>query len=354
VGKKQIFIAKITRPDVSGIVTRKRLFRLLDNYKNKPITWVSAPAGSGKTTLIASYLETRKIPCLWYRCDAGDSDIATFFYYMGLAAKKASPRRKKPMPLLTPEYLLGIPTFTKRYFEELYERISECGLRRACRQAGNAGLTHPFTPLKRGIPKSKIQNPKSFTIVLDNYQEVRPDSQFHEVIRNGLAVIPAGIKVVLISRTEPPGIMAPLRAGNKMQILQWEDIKLTLDEAKGIMKFHSKAKLTKEMCEIIHKKTDGWAAGLVLMAESTKIKNADYKIRDTQTPYEIFDYFASEIFEKTDKDIQDFLLKTAFLPTINVRLAKRLTALEHAGSILSFFRKGKERSIHGSRCCLPA
>ena len=62
-------------------------------------------AGSGKTALTASYLDNGKFPCLWYRMDEGDGDIATFFYYLGLAAKKASPRKRKPLPLLTPEYL---------------------------------------------------------------------------------------------------------------------------------------------------------------------------------------------------------------------------------------------------------
>jgi LuxR family maltose regulon positive regulatory protein len=42
---------------------------------------------------------------------------------MGLAAKKAAPHQRKSLPLLTPEYLLGIPTFTHRYFEELYSRL---------------------------------------------------------------------------------------------------------------------------------------------------------------------------------------------------------------------------------------
>lgn len=51
-----------------------------------PVVWVSGLAGSGKTTLITSYLDSRHVPCLWYSIDRGDGDMATFFYYMGLAA----------------------------------------------------------------------------------------------------------------------------------------------------------------------------------------------------------------------------------------------------------------------------
>lgn len=117
-------LSKITRPAVSDILQRERLFLLLDEARSGSVTWLCAPAGSGKTTLVASWLASRKLPCLWYQVDEGDGDLATFFYYMGLAGKKAAPKHKKPLPLLTPEYLLGIQTFTKRYFEDLYGRLT--------------------------------------------------------------------------------------------------------------------------------------------------------------------------------------------------------------------------------------
>jgi hypothetical protein len=139
--QKPLSIAKITRPKLSVLLERKRLFKLLDSAGKKPIIWLSAPAGSGKTTLVASYLDRRGGACprpkratrriappkstaIWYSVDAGDTDIASFFYYMGIAAKKAAPRYKKTLPLLTPEYLAGIPTFTRRWFENLFGRLS--------------------------------------------------------------------------------------------------------------------------------------------------------------------------------------------------------------------------------------
>ena len=115
-------IAKITRPIITGVLPRERPFHLLDSGLNRPVTWIAGPAGSGKTTLIASYLDARKLPCIWYQIDEGDADIATLFYYMGLAAEKTCPG-EKPLPLLTPEYLAGIPVFARRYFEELYGRL---------------------------------------------------------------------------------------------------------------------------------------------------------------------------------------------------------------------------------------
>ena len=115
--------AKITRPGISGVVKRKRLFGLLDAKAESPVIWVSSSAGSGKTKLIASYLSARRSPCIWYQCDEGDADPGAFFYYMALAARNAVPRRRITLPLLTPEYFQGIPAFARRYFEQLYSLL---------------------------------------------------------------------------------------------------------------------------------------------------------------------------------------------------------------------------------------
>jgi LuxR family maltose regulon positive regulatory protein len=57
-------IAKITRPRLTGTVARERLFRLLDLSRERPVIWIAAPGGSGKTTLVASWLDSRKLPVL--------------------------------------------------------------------------------------------------------------------------------------------------------------------------------------------------------------------------------------------------------------------------------------------------
>ncbi|TAL26211.1 MAG: AAA family ATPase [Nitrospirae bacterium] len=303
----------------------------MDSSRKKPVVWVSAAAGSGKTTLVSSYLDARKLPHLWYRCDEGDADIATFFYYMGLAAKKVNPRKKKPMPLLTPEYLLGIPTFTKRYFEKLYGRVP-LTLTLSRKGRGNKSVSPPL----RGGDKGEGEG--GFVIVLDNYQDVSSDSQFHEIIRNGLSIIPEGINIVVISRTEPPPHFARLKANNNMSFVGWDDIRFTPQEAKEIIREQKTLKLKDMDIMKLYSETDGWIAGLILLLERMKTTGGRHPIKKIPKD-DVFNYFANEVFQNIDKDTRKFLLITALLPSITPFTAERLTGMSNAGRILSQLSK---------------
>ncbi len=316
-GQKLISFAKITSPKAQNIIERQRLFSLLDKAADRMVTWISAPAGSGKTTLISSYLDSRKLPCIWYQVDAGDADLATFFYYAGLAVKKVNPAVRRPMPILTSEYLWGIPVFTRRYFEDLYSRL---------------------TPLPGGI------------IVFDNYQDIPADSEFHEMLAHGLDVIPEGVRVVIMSRTEPPPPFARLKANNKINSLGWNDVRFTYGEAEELVRKKASERTSfgrrSYLCSIarsLYEKADGWAAGMVLMLENMGEGPAASGSVGSSTQEDpkaaVFDYLATEVFGKTSKRVQDFLLKTAFLPSMAVNMSRRLTGIPDAGEILADMRK---------------
>lgn len=330
--------AKITRPDISGILLRKRLFRLLNEYRKHPITWICAPAGSGKTTLIASYLDEHKLQGLWYQVDRSDDDPAAFFYYMGLAAKKTAPRYRKPLPLLTPEYLPGLHTFTLRYFEKLYDRVVR-----------KRGQGFKGSRVRGNNRKSTIGNHQSFLLVFDNYQEVPASSILHEIICRGMEIIPQGITIVVISRSEPPDAFARLRANNHIEILDFDKLRLTEEETAGLMRLKVKGKYPKACVRKIHIKTKGWAAGIVLMLEKARRGGIDaFNEVDTDT---IFNYFMSEMFQKTDVDTRVFLLKTAFFQNIDVKMADKLTGLNNSDRIFSELTRNNyftEKRLHSS------
>jgi len=305
-----VISAKITRPTISGAVQRERLFSLLDAKAEKPVVWISAPAGSGKTTLVSSWLDSRGLPCIWYYCDEGDADPATFFYYMGLAAKKAAPRKRKPLPLLTPEYLAGITTFTRSFFETLCNRLAS---------------SRPSSPSRDGI---------GGVIVLDNYQDVPAGSPFHEIMDKGFAVVRDGIRIVVISREEPPPAYARLRASGRMDLLRGSDILFTLDESRELVNGLN-PNLDDDYISVMHEKTAGWAAGIILMLERGMFNDKGNESPADFAYERVFDYFAGELFNRTDKAVREFLLKTAVLPVLSVHLAEKFTGDANAGHILS-------------------
>ncbi len=295
--------AKVKRPKFSAILERKRAFSLLDRIRRRyPIVWVNGPPGSGKTVLLSSYIETRKLQHIWYHVDPRDSDVATLFYYMGLAAIKVSPK-KTPLPLLTAEYLPALPAFAHNYFEELFSRLK---------------------------PPS--------CIVFDNYHEVPSNILFHDVICNGLAVIPHGINIIIISRGAPPSEFSRFMGNDLIATISWEDLRLNYAESVRISRLKRNEAYPARVIKNIYSKTDGWAAGFVLLLVAAR-KGADMGKLMTITPDTIYDYFNSEIIKKLDRNIYDFLLKTSLLPGMDHEMAKSLTGLRDAGKVLSFLSR---------------
>ncbi len=298
--RKLVSISKISAPRLSKVVPRNRLFKIIDKGRKRGIIWLSAPAGSGKTTLVASYLNERKLPCLWYQVDEGDADAATFFYYMGLAVKNAYPKKKKTLPLLTPEYLAGITTFTHRYFEKLYGIV--------------------------GSP---------FVIVLDNYQNVPVYSLFHEVIKIAASIIPKGITIIVVSRTEPQPLFGGADTASDLQIIGWNDIRFSLDESRQLLETQERTVCDNEMLLRLYTKTDGWAAGLLLISKGMRAAGIEPQRLEDLALDKIFNYFASEMLYKTDKETRDFLLKTSLLPSVNAHIAEYITGDGRAEQILA-------------------
>jgi ATP/maltotriose-dependent transcriptional regulator MalT len=292
----QASLAKTTRPSVSGVLPRKRLFGLVD--RGAPVAWLTGPPGCGKTTLAASWVEATAQPCVWYQLDEGDADVATFFYYLSLAAA-AEQGAGEPLPLLAPEYQAGIAVFTRRYFERLFGELK--------------------TP---------------FTVVFDGYHMVPASSQLHEVMRLALETLPPGGRVLVISRGEPPASLARLRANQGLSLVGWEELRLTREEAAAIVA-KRRPDLADEAIEALYARTQGWAAGLVLMLEQAKVSGAMAEPPGLSTRQLVFDYLAGEIFQKSNARTQQFLLHTAYLPEMTTAIARELTGDEGSGELLA-------------------
>ncbi len=295
--KRPAPLAKLSRPRLHRPVPRERLFAQLDAARReRAAICVTGPPGAGKTTLVASWLEAREVPGIWYQIDGGDADLATFFFYLAEAARPFSRRGQRPLPRLTPEYLGDVPGFARRFFRALFARL-----------------------------------PDSAVLTLDNYQQVAAEEALHQLVAAAVEEVPPGVCLAVISRRDPPECYARLLANAAVATIDWDSLRLDRAEAEAIAAQH--APIAPLALGRLHEQTDGWAAGLVLALQGAAALPDPGQL-DHLTHDATFDYFAAEIFARVPAEMQRLLMCTAFLPDIPVSLAERLTGDPRAGARL--------------------
>ncbi|HHD63481.1 MAG TPA: hypothetical protein ENK96_03745 [Desulfobulbaceae bacterium] len=287
---------KITRPLCNDIFPRTRLYTRLDQLLDKPALWISGPPGSGKTALVSSYIEQKRLTCIWYQIDGEDSDPSTFFYYLAKGAELAAGKRIS-VPPFTAEYYENPLSFTRWYFEQL--------------------CTQFIAP---------------FMLVFDNYQELPEDSVIHTILGTIIGDLPPGMQLVFISRNRLPGAFIRLQLNRKIGTITWNDLQLTLTESEGILTMLGL--VPGNRIPLLHDKAAGWVAGLLLLEAGMDTgKPADINLSDVPQE-EIFQYFASEIFNRQDNKTRIFLLRTSFLPHMTISMAKELSGEQKTAEIL--------------------
>lgn len=270
-------LAKLTPPSAARLVPRERLFARLDAAHAHQLMWIAAPAGAGKTSLATSWIGARGLRPLWYRVDADDADPATFFHYL---ARFAAGHRTD-LPALTPEYLPGLATFTRRFCRLLFESL-----------------------------------PPDFVLVLDNYQEIRADSPLHALMAILAEELPPGAALLAASRLGPPPPLA--RAWARGTVLDWEALRFTLGETTQLLATQGGGDAA-----AIQAATRGWAAGIVLTTHAPGDREGS--IDTHPAPQAVFDFIANEFFDHLPAGERDFLLRVGILPVVTESLCTAIT-----------------------------
>jgi LuxR family maltose regulon positive regulatory protein len=291
-------LAKLSRPRLYDAVPRERLFGSLDAKRNHNVIWVTGPPGSGKSTLLASYVEAAHVPAAWYLLDSGDSDPATFFYYLSQVAAGSRRGLDKPLPLLTEEYLSDLEGFARRFVRDTFALLAPGSL-----------------------------------LVLDNYHEIASDSPLHTMLNAAFEEIPQDANIVVISRAQPPAVFTRARMTGVLELLDWEELRLDLEETAAIA---AKRKgLDSNAVSTIHARAAGWVAGVRLLLERTDHSAVAANWSQPETLASTFDYFAAEIFDSAGEPLRNLLLRTAFLPRFTVPMAAAISGDGEAGQRLA-------------------
>lgn len=285
-------LAKLTRPSAARLLLRQRLVQqLLPQPDTKAVAYIHAPAGSGKTSLAATFAERLQVPCLWYQVDAGDNDLASVFYHLRIAATSAFAGEARHLPLLTPEYALGIEAFSRSFLRQLF------------------ALTGAH-----------------FLLVFDDCHAVTRESAFIELLRWAIEELPPHVQLLMLSRLSPSAAFARIRAKSELVEIDAAALSLSEEEAAAMAQHLDRADLSKSDLARVIARVGAWITGFMLALRS-KPSSAVSMSDGCQPGQLLFDYFAVEAFGNRPVLEQKLLLELAVLPWMSERSAAALTGL---------------------------
>jgi LuxR family transcriptional regulator, maltose regulon positive regulatory protein len=286
--KTKLYLPKVR----SKRVSRLRLLAHLDDIPAYALTLVSAPAGFGKTSLLAEWAVRAEFQVAWLSLDAGDNDPARFFNYLSAAldnavdgvAANTQALLDSPQPL-QPQYIVTV----------LLNDIDTAG--------------------------------EPVLLVLDDFQFITSQA-VHEAVAYLLEHITPNLHLVIASRSDPPLPLARLRARGDLLELRGDDLRFTLPETSEFFNQVMNLDLKIEDVQILSSRTEGWIAGLQMAALSMRDRDEVIGFIEefSGTNRYILDYLLEEVLSNQSPEIQRFLLHTSILERLTAPLCDALLA----------------------------
>ncbi|WP_332666727.1 LuxR C-terminal-related transcriptional regulator [Aeromicrobium sp.] len=276
----------------SGLLARERLFAMLDPGVDRQVTLVSAPPGSGKTTLVRSWLAARagSTAVGWVDVRRDESDPSHFWGQVldavrssGVVSADSALATLVPTTLAEPAELLG----------------------------------HLATGLHR------IEEP--LVLVLDDIHQLR-SSEALDGLESLLADAPPTLHVVLTSRRDPRLGLHRLRLSGRLTEIRAANLEFTAAEAGELLE---EAGVRVDDADIarLHQRTEGWATGLRLAALSLARHPfpGQFVAEFAGSERTVADYLLGEVLASQPPEVRDLLLRTCILDRVNGELADLLT-----------------------------
>ena len=285
----------VSRP---GLVPRPRLLARLDEGLARGLVLVCAPAGYGKTVLMADWARRCGHPIAWLSLDAGDNDPARFWRHAVAALDRARPGTgERVAPLLGPPAPSSFQGLVTALINDL---------------AGE----------------------EEALLVLDDYHVIGSE-QVHQSLAFLTEHRPAGMGVVLASRSDPPLPLPRLRARGQLTEIRAAELRFAPAEAAELLR-HAASDLPDGSVAALAARTEGWAAGLQLAALSLRGHEdaAAFVAAFTGSHRYVLDYLAGEVLERQDAQLRTFLLETSVLARLSGPLCDAVTGREGSQALL--------------------
>jgi LuxR family maltose regulon positive regulatory protein len=295
-----------------GLVLRPRLSRRLDVGTTGKLVLVSAPAGFGKTTLLADWLALREaVPehersVAWLSLDRGDNEPATFWTYVIAALRTVAP---------------GLGTSELALLASPQPPPIDLVLTTLLNELGAAA--------------------EDLVLVLDDYHVIE-SREVQDAMGFLLEHLPARLHLVIASRADPAVPLARLRARGDLVELRAAELRFTPEETAAYLNGVMGLALTAQDVAALEERTEGWIAALQLAALSMQGRDdvAGFIAGFTGDDRYIVDYLAEEVLHRQPPPVRDFLLHTSLLSRLNGPLCDAVTGGEGGRAMLEALDRG--------------
>jgi len=309
---------KLQRPRLPrDLIPRRRLLDRLHAGSDRKLTLISAMAGTGKTTLLAQWLEECPQPSAWLSLDEHDNDRIVFLTYLCAAIQTVFPHACERVLDFTsavqpPPARVIIASIINELDELFASPLQEGG--------------HSVEPPHEGI-RATAPSEKGLILALDDYHHIT-DPAIDEILASLIEHLPQGLHLALTTRTDPRLPLAGWRARREMTEIRSIDLRFTSEEAHAFLEGTTGRELDPETIHLLESKTEGWVVGLRLAALSLRSRPDDKAFVQgfKGTSGDLIEgYLLSEVLTRQSAEIQDFALRTSVLDRFCAPLCEALT-----------------------------